>query len=65
MWANLKNPAVATGLKMISFIPIQKKDSASEYSKFHTVVLISYAIEVISKSFKQDFSSKWTENFPI
>ena len=54
----MKNPAVATGLKMVNFIPIQKKDNANEYSNFCTVVLIPHAIDVISKSFKQDFSSE-------
>ena len=49
MPANLENSAVAAGLKMSVFIPIPKKGSAKECSSYHTIVLISHAIEVMLK----------------
>ena len=41
--AYLENSAVVTGLEKISFIPISKKGNAKEFSKYHTIALISYA----------------------
>ena len=49
MSANLKNSAVAIGLKKSIFIPIPKKGNAKECSNYHTVALISYASKVMLK----------------
>ena len=49
MPANLENSAVATGLEKSVFIPIPKKGSAKECSKYHTTALISYASKVMLK----------------
>ena len=43
MPANLGNPAMATGLEKVSFLPIPKKGNAEECSNYHTVVVISHA----------------------
>jgi len=45
---NLKNSAVATGLRVV-FIPIPKKDNAKECSTYHTIALILHANKVILK----------------
>ena len=45
---NLKNSAVATGLRVV-FIPIPKKDNAKECSNYHTIALILHANKVILK----------------
>ena len=47
MPANLKNSAVATGLKRSVFIPIPKKGNAKECSNHHTTALISYTSKVM------------------
>ena len=48
MSASLKNPAVATGLEMVSvFIPIPKKGSAKECSNYWTIAPTSHASEVM------------------
>ena len=39
------------------FIPIPKKGNAKECSNYHTIVLISHATRLCSKSFKLGFSS--------
>ena len=49
MPANLENPAVATGLEKLVFIPIPKKDNAKECSNYHTMALISHASKVMLK----------------
>ena len=49
MPANLENSAVATGLEMVSFIPIPKKGNAKECSNYHTIALISHASKVMLK----------------
>ena len=49
MPANWENSAVATGLKKIIFIPISKNGNAKEYSKYHTIALISHASKVMLK----------------
>ena len=49
MSANLKNSAVAIGLKKSIFIPIPKKGNAKECSNYHTVALISHASKVVLK----------------
>ena len=50
MPANLENSAVATGLEKVSFfIPIPKKGSVKEYSKYHTTAFISHASKVMLK----------------
>ena len=43
MPANLENPAVATELEKVSFIPIPKKGIAKECSNYCTIALISQA----------------------
>ena len=47
MPANLENSAVATGLEMVSFIPIPKKGNAKECSNYHTIALISHTNKVM------------------
>ena len=47
------------------FIPSPKKGNAKECSNYCTVGLISHASQVMLKSFKQGFSSKWIENFQM
>ena len=49
MPANLENPAVATGLEKLVFIPIPKKDNAKECSNYHTIALISHTSKVMLK----------------
>ena len=50
MSASLENSAVATGLEKVSFfIPIPKKGSVKEYSKYHTTAFISHASKVMLK----------------
>ena len=49
MSANLENSVVATRLEEVSFTPISKKDSAKEFSDYHTIVLTSHASKVIFK----------------
>ena len=49
MPANWENSAVATGLKKIIFIPISKNGNAKEYSKYHTIALISHTSKVMLK----------------
>ena len=46
---NLENLAVATGLKKVIFHPIPKKGNAKEYSKCHTIALISHTSKVMLK----------------
>ena len=55
MSANLENAAEATGLEKSVFIPIPKKDNAKEYSKYHTVLLISDARKVMLKILQARF----------
>ena len=47
----------AQDCKRSVFIPIPKKGNARECSNYCTIVLISHAIKVCSKSFKLGFSS--------
>ena len=47
MSANLKNPAVATGLEKAVFIPITKKGNARECSNYCTIALISHASKIM------------------
>ena len=49
MPANLKNSAVATGLKKVRFIPIPKKGNDKEFSNNHTIALISHTSKVMLK----------------
>ena len=49
MPANLENSAVATGLEMVSFIPIPKKGNAKECSNYCTIALISHISKVMLK----------------
>ena len=49
MPANLKNSAVATGLKRSVLIPIPKKDNAKESSNYCTIALISDTSKVMLK----------------
>ena len=52
MPANLENPAVATGLEKVSFIPIPKTGNAKECSDYHTIALISHSSKVMLKIFQ-------------
>jgi len=52
MPADLKNTAVATGLKRVSFIPIPKKDNVKECSNYSTIALISHTSKVMLKIFQ-------------
>ena len=49
MPGNLENPAVATGLGKISFIPIPKKGNAKECSNYLTVAFISDTSKIMLK----------------
>ena len=49
MPVNLENSALATGLKMSVFIPVQKKGNAKECSDYQIVALISHASKVMLK----------------
>ena len=49
MSANLENPAVATGLENLVFIPISKKGNAKECPNHHTIALISHTSKVMLK----------------
>ena len=42
MPVNLENSTVTTGLEKVIFILIPKKDSAKEWSNYHTIALISH-----------------------
>ena len=42
---NWKTQQLATGLVKVSFHSNQKKGKAKEYSNYHTIALISHAIE--------------------
>ena len=57
MPADLENSTVATGLEKVSFIPIPKKGNAKEYSKYHTIALISHMSKVMLKILKPGFNS--------
>ena len=48
MPANLQNLAVATRLKMVSFLS-NPKNNAKEYSNYHTIALTSQASKVMLK----------------
>ena len=47
--ANSENSAVATGLEKISFIPMPKKDSFKEYSKYQIIALILHNSKITLK----------------
>ena len=55
---NLENSAVATGLENSVFIPIPKKDNATECSNYHTIALISHASKIILKILQASFNSR-------
>ena len=52
MPANLENSQCPQDCKRSVFIPIPKKGNAKEYSYYHTISLISHAIEVMLKIFQ-------------
>ena len=47
--SKFENSAVATGLEKSVFIPIPKKDNATECSNYHTIALISHTSKVMLK----------------
>ena len=47
--ANLENPAVATGLEKLVFIPIPKKGNNKECSNYLIIALISHSNKVMLK----------------
>ena len=49
MPANLENPAVATGLEKLVFIPIPKKGNNKECSNYLIIALISHASKAMLK----------------
>ena len=49
MWANLKNSAVAMGLKKTIFIPFPKKGNFKECPNCQTIGLISHASKLMLK----------------
>ena len=52
MPANLENSSAAKGWLKSVFITIPKKGNVREYSKYHTIALISYASKIILKTFQ-------------
>jgi len=52
MLANLENSPVVTGLEQSIFIPIPKKGSTKEHSKYHITALITHASKVMLKIFQ-------------
>ena len=46
---NIENLAVATGLEMVSFIPIPKKGNAKECSNYCTIALILHTNKAMLK----------------
>ena len=58
-----ENSAVATGLKKVSVHSNPKEGHCQIISNYHTIVLISHATRLCSKSFKLCFNSTWTKNF--
>ena len=46
---NLENSEVATGLEMVSFHSIPKKDTAKECSNYRTITLITHVNKVMLK----------------
>ena len=65
MTANLESSAVATEPEKSGFIPVPKKNNdkivqiTAQLHSFHMPA------RLCSKSFKQGFSSTWTENFQM
>ena len=57
MPGNLENPAVATGLGKISFIPIPMKGNAKECSNYLTVAFISDTSKIMLKFSKPGLNS--------
>ena len=64
MPTNLENLAVATGLEMVSFIPIPKKGNAKECSNYCTTVLISHTSKVMLKVFQPGFQQYINREIP-
>ena len=46
------------------FIPIPKKGNAREYSKYHTIALISYASKIILKTLQARLQQHVNQEFP-
>ena len=63
MPSKLENSQVATGQENVSFHSSPKKGNDKDYSNYCSVVLISHASKVCSKSFKAGFKSTWIKNF--
>ena len=61
--ANGEKSAVATGLEKVSFHSNPKEGSCQIISNYHSIVLMSHATRLCSKSFKLGFSATWTKNF--
>ena len=57
MSENLENLAMATGLEKVSFHSNHKEGQCKKCSNYPTIVFISHARKVMSKSFKLGFSS--------
>ena len=65
MSEHLENSAMATGLEKVSFHSNHKEEQSKKCSNYPTIVFISHARKVMSKSFKLGFSSIWPENFQM
>ena len=65
MPANLENPAVATGLEKVVFIPIPKKGNAKECSNYRTIALISHASKVMLKILQARFQQYTKYHFAL
>jgi len=51
----LGNSGVATGLEMVSFIPIPKKGNAKQCSNYRTIALISHTSKAVLKILQARF----------
>ena len=53
--SKLGNSGVATGLEMVSFIPIPKKGNAKQCSNYRTIALISHTSKAVLKILQARF----------
>ena len=64
MVAHLENSiGLRTGKRSV-FIPIPKKGNVREYSKYHTIALISYASKIILKTFQARLQQYMSQELP-
>ena len=65
MPVNLENSTVTTGLEKVIFILIPKKDSAKEWSNYHTIALISHTSKLMLKILQARLQQLWIMNFQM